>query len=183
MRSGGTALLREPRTTPSTRSASSCRRRGLSRWRRRSTRRTGGCRGARPRSNVFHGRTGTRSACCPSASGRARRPDMKALRALALATALAGCATLERPFSDHLESAVLPVRDCAAWFAALDEAVEGAGVRDAQEARIAGFPYLRVDRSLSALTDRAGRDVPATQAFAIRLAALDYAARKAEIEK
>ena len=106
---------------------------------------------------------------------------MKPLRALLLAASLAGCATLERPFSDHLESAAVSVRDCAAWFAALDEAVDGAGVRDAQEARIPGFPYLRVDRSLSALRDRAASDVPATQAFALRLAALDYSARKAEI--
>jgi hypothetical protein len=107
---------------------------------------------------------------------------MNPLRALLLATALAGCTTLDRPFSDHLESAAVPVRDCAAWFAALDEAVDSAGVRDAQEARIPGFPYLRVDRPLSALKDRAGRDVPAMQAFALRLAALDYVARKAEIE-
>ena len=106
---------------------------------------------------------------------------MNLLRALILAATLAGCATLERPFSDHLESAAVPVRDCAAWFAALDAAVEGAGVRDAQEARIRGFPYLRVDRSLSALRERAAGDVAATQAFALRLAALDYSARKAEI--
>ncbi|HEV8096726.1 MAG TPA: hypothetical protein VGP71_13420 [Burkholderiales bacterium] len=106
---------------------------------------------------------------------------MNLLSALILAAALAGCATLERPFSDHLESAAIPVRDCAAWFAALDAAVDGAGVRDAQDARIRGFPYLRVDRSLSALRERAASDVAATQAFALRLAALDYSARKAEI--
>ena len=106
---------------------------------------------------------------------------MNLLRALILAAALAGCATLERPFSDHLESAAVPVRDCAAWFAALDAAVDGAGVRDAQEARIRGFPYLRVDRSLSALRERAASDVAATHALALRLAALDYSARKAEI--
>jgi len=106
---------------------------------------------------------------------------MNLLRALILAATLAGCATLERPFSDHLESAAIPMRDCATWFAALDAAVDGAGVRDAQEARIRGFPYLRVDRSLSALRERAASDAAAMHALALRLAALDYAARKAEI--
>ena len=105
---------------------------------------------------------------------------MNPFRALLVAVLLAGCATLERPFSDHLESASIPARDCAAWFAALDEAVDGAGVRDAQETRIPGFPYLRVNRFLSALKSRA-RSETEMQAFALRLAALDYDARKAEI--
>jgi hypothetical protein len=105
---------------------------------------------------------------------------MKPFRALLVAVTLAGCATLERPFSDHLEAAALPVRDCASWFAALDEAVDGAGVRDAQEARIPGFPYLRVNRFLSAVRSRARSDA-GMQAFSSRLAALDYDARKAEI--
>ena len=105
---------------------------------------------------------------------------MNLLRVLLVAVALAGCATLERPFSDHLGSEAIAVRDCAAWFAALDEAVNNAGVRDAQEARIAGFPYLRANRFLGALKHRARTDA-GMQAFALRLAALDYDARKAEI--
>jgi hypothetical protein len=105
---------------------------------------------------------------------------MNLFRALLVASLLAGCASLERPFSDHHESAAMPVRDCAAWFAALDEAVDGAGVRDAQETRMPGFPYLRVNRFLSAVKSRASSDA-GMQAFALRLAALDYDARKAEI--
>ncbi len=105
---------------------------------------------------------------------------MNLLRAPLVALMLAGCATLERPFTDHLASAALPVRDCAEWFAALDDAVDGAGVRDAQETRIAGFPYLRVNRFLSAVKARVRSDAE-MQAFALRLAALDYEARKAEI--
>jgi hypothetical protein len=54
------------------------------------------------------------------------------------------------------------------------------GVRDAQETRIPGFPYLRVNRFLSAVKSRASSDA-GMQAFALRLAALDYDARKAEI--
>jgi hypothetical protein len=105
---------------------------------------------------------------------------MNLLRSMLVTVALAGCATLERPFSDHLGSEAIATRDCAAWFAALDEAVDSAGVRDSQEARIAGFPYLRANRFLGALKDRAGTDA-GLQALALRLAALDYDARKAEI--
>ena len=105
---------------------------------------------------------------------------MNPFRAVLVIVALAGCATLERPFSDHLGAASIPVRDCAAWFAALDEAIDGAGVRDAQETRVPGFPYLRVNRFLSAVKSRARSDAE-MQAFALRLAALDYDARKAEI--
>ena len=83
---------------------------------------------------------------------------MNLLRSMLVTVALAGCATLERPFSDHLGSEAIATRDCAAWFAALDEAVDSAGVRDAQEARIAGFPYLRANRFLGALKHRAGTD-------------------------
>ena len=105
---------------------------------------------------------------------------MKRLLALFIGAALGGCATLERPFSDHLESATISVRDCAEWFAALDRAVDDAGVRDAQETRIPGFPYLRANRFLGALKHRSGTDA-GMQAYALRLAALDYEARKAEI--
>ena len=105
---------------------------------------------------------------------------MRLLLALLVAVALAGCATLERPFSDHLESAAIPVRDCAEWFVVLDRAVDDAGVRDAQEARVPGFPYLRANRFLSGLKQRALTEA-GMQAFASRLSALDYEARKAEI--
>ena len=105
---------------------------------------------------------------------------MTRLLALIAAAALAGCATLERPFSDHLDSTAIPVRDCAEWFAALDRAVDDAGVRDAQETRIPGFPYLRANRFMSGIKERADTDA-GMQAFALRLAALDYEARKAEI--
>jgi hypothetical protein len=101
-------------------------------------------------------------------------------RALLVVAILSGCATLDRPFSDHLQSPVLPERECADWFAALDAAVESAGVRDVQEARIPGFPYLRVNRYLNALKSRARTDA-GIQAYALRLSALDYEARKAEI--
>ena len=39
--------------------------------------------------------------------------------------------------------------DCARLFAALDRLIDDAGVRDAQDTRIPGFPYLRVNRFLA----------------------------------
>jgi len=106
---------------------------------------------------------------------------MRAWPGLLAAAILAGCATLEVPFGAHRESPVVQVRSCAAWFAALDTEIEDAGARDAQEVRIAGFPYLRVNRLLSAMRGRAESNEAALQALADRLAALDTAARKAEI--
>ncbi|OFZ96028.1 MAG: hypothetical protein A2Z64_15400 [Betaproteobacteria bacterium RIFCSPLOWO2_02_67_12] len=102
------------------------------------------------------------------------------LRALVVVQ-LAGCASLEVPLRDHLGSQDAPLRDCASWFVALDDRVEAAGVRDAQETRVAGFPYLRVNRLLAALAPAAASDPGAMQALVERLARLDQAARRAEL--
>lgn len=100
---------------------------------------------------------------------------------LACAALLAGCAGLDAPHSVHLAAEGAQVRDCAGWFEALDAATDAAGVRDAQDARIAGFPYLRVNRLLAALAPRAAGDAAALQALADRMMALDAAARLHEI--
>jgi hypothetical protein len=63
----------------------------------------------------------------------------------------------------------------------LDERVEAAGVRDAQDARVPGFPYLRANRLLSALRPAARGSEAATQALAEHMLALDQAARHFEI--
>jgi hypothetical protein len=110
---------------------------------------------------------------------RSTRP-WRLLAGLAAALA-AGCATLEAPFDEHLASDVAPVRDCAQWYARLDAEVDAAGVRDAGEARVAGFPYLRVNRAFAALRDRAARSTAAGDSYADRLAALDLEARRFEI--
>lgn len=94
---------------------------------------------------------------------------------------LAGCATLDAPFRGHLESAAAPVRACAEWFRTIDAEIEAAGTRDAQETRIAGFPYLRTNRLLAALKEAAAADERALQALADRLAGLDLAARRHEL--
>lgn len=63
-----------------------------------------------------------------------------------LAGLLAGCAV--RPAA---EAPPAPPSSCAAWFAAAELAVDDAGVRDVQSARVPGRPHLRVDRLLAAL--------------------------------
>lgn len=74
-----------------------------------------------------------------------------------------------------------PLRECDGWYRALDAAVERAGVRDAQAARIAGFPYLRVDRFSASLRESARTQEAALQALMERLRALDLDARTHEI--
>jgi hypothetical protein len=105
-------------------------------------------------------------------------------RSLALAAfaAIAGCATLDRSLDAHLQSQSAPVRECAQWYRALDQAVLVAGVRDAQYAQIPGFPYFRADRTLASLRERAAADDAAFQAFAERLADLDIDSRRHEID-
>jgi hypothetical protein len=101
--------------------------------------------------------------------------------ALLFAAAASGCATLETPFRAHLASAAPQVRECAEWYRDLDARAAAAGTGDAQDARIDGFPYLRVSRVLAALRPAAAANENALQAFADRLLALDFEARGYEI--
>jgi hypothetical protein len=92
-----------------------------------------------------------------------------------------GCATVEPPFSARVDAPSAQVRECAAWYVELDQAVDEAGVRDGQQARIAGFPYLRIDRAHASLRSRAAQSDAAYAAFVERLAELDLVARVHEI--
>jgi hypothetical protein len=92
----------------------------------------------------------------------------------------AGCATFEDRLAGHLQSPSL--RECAQWFVMLDERVDSAGVRDAQHARVAGFPYLRVDRLLASLSGRAAERPDTLVTLAGRMRALDYEARRHEVD-
>ena len=109
--------------------------------------------------------------------------DLRCVRWLAAsAAALAcGCATLEAPFSGHLESAAPQVRECAEWFQTLDARIDAAGVRDAQDARVAGFPYLRSNRLLASLRPAAEAGDAALRALVERMQVLDIEARRYEI--
>lgn len=93
---------------------------------------------------------------------------------------LGGCASLA-PSDPFLESGAEPVAECARWYQALDRETESAGVRDAQYARVDGFPYLRVDRLHAALRGRASSSEVALQAFGDALLELDLASRRHEI--
>ncbi len=94
---------------------------------------------------------------------------------------VSGCATLDVPFRSHLASEAPQVRECAEWFRMLDERVEAAGVRDAQDTRVRGFPYLRASRLLAALRPLAAANDHALNALADRMLALDLEARRYEI--
>lgn len=94
---------------------------------------------------------------------------------------LAGCAALDAPLAPHLETAASDVRECADWYRALDAEIDAAGVRDAQYARVPGFPHLRVDRALASLRSRAARSEQAMRAFAEHLGELDLEARRHEV--
>jgi hypothetical protein len=104
----------------------------------------------------------------------ARRLGLAA--ALAVALVAAGCSTL-RPTGAH----GAPADDCERWFERLDAAVDAAGVRDAQDERIAGFAGLRIDRLGVALRDQAAVDDAAFAAWLAHAATLDEAGRAVEI--
>jgi hypothetical protein len=106
---------------------------------------------------------------------------LRCVTAVAAAALVSGCASLDAPFSRHLESPGGEVRECAEWFRTLDERVAAAGVRDAQEVRIPGFPYLRANRLLAALRPLAQTNQYALQGLADRMLALDLEARRYEI--
>jgi hypothetical protein len=111
------------------------------------------------------------------------RTSLAALRhaRLALVLVLAGCAGLAEPLRSNIAADNREQRECAAWFHDLDAAVAQAGVGDGGEARIPGFPYLRVDRLLASFRHDAGGDPEVFAEWARRLAQLDANARSAEI--
>ena len=112
-------------------------------------------------------------------------PRTKVRLALAaLATSLfgaAGCAGLQEPLRSDLGSPDADVKACASWLAALDEAVERAGVRDAEAYPVPGFPHLRVNRFLAAFRTQAAADPAAFAAWQAQLRALDARTRGYEL--
>jgi 8-oxo-dGTP pyrophosphatase MutT (NUDIX family) len=94
----------------------------------------------------------------------------------------AGCATGSGELAPHLRSGAPEVRECAAWYQALDSEIDAAGVRNAQDARVSGFPHLRVNRFLAALRARAAENDRTLRAYLERLTELDQEARRHEIQ-
>jgi hypothetical protein len=96
---------------------------------------------------------------------------------------LQGCASIlsrsdEQPSSYPEDTAHIGA--CTDFFTDLDQQVDAAGVGDAEQARIAGFPYLRVDRFLSSMRTRPMDNVE-FEAWVDRLQALDLQARVKEL--
>ena len=109
-----------------------------------------------------------------SSVGRAQRTFWIFL----LAPFLSGCAGIGAVASNRT------VRDevaapCLATFDALDARIDAEGVRDAQDTRIEGFPYLRVSRLLERFAPQAREHE--LKAWMEKLAALDHAARRFEL--
>ena len=96
---------------------------------------------------------------------------------------LAGCATVDpyasQPMAQNLQRDD-DVGYCARLFADIDRRVESLGVRDAEAHRIAGFPYLRVDRFSAALAPRA-TGAAQQRVWRARLQQLDETARAIEL--
>jgi hypothetical protein len=104
---------------------------------------------------------------------------VRALFAAAALAALGGCAGLAPPASREAAPDGLVAR-CERLYATLDEAVGAAGVPDGGETRVAGFPYMRVDRLLASFGAEP-LDGAAFRAWADALIDLDRAARGVEL--
>ena len=67
---------------------------------------------------------------------------------------ITGCASLGSPVALDAASSTPQLQACVDDYAALDAAVDAAGVRDAGATRIPGFAYLRADRFTASLQDK-----------------------------
>jgi len=82
---------------------------------------------------------------------------------LASLLALSGCASLSGRVMEVWQDAGPELSDCAIWMDELDQVVDAAGVRDAQDVPVKGFPQLRSSRISDAFRAEAARD-PAAMA-------------------
>jgi hypothetical protein len=107
---------------------------------------------------------------------------MSAHLRLACATAalLAGCAPLQGPQRAQLAAEDRALHDCAAWYRDLGAEIERSGVRDAQAARVPGYPYLRLDRFTASFAGQAW-DARMFDAWLARARALEREARTVEL--
>lgn len=90
---------------------------------------------------------------------------------------LGGCAALERPVG-------LPPAEAACFglFVEVDGHIRRAGLRDEGDSRVAGFPYLRSNRLLAALADRADEGA-SVDIWLQQLGELDARARHFELQR
>lgn len=99
---------------------------------------------------------------------------------LVLVLALGACCSVpaqrQAPFRSHLLDADPAIGSCARLVAAVDDAVDAAGVRDGAAWRVPGHPYLRADRLTAA-----GRLYMHDDEWFARLRELDREARHFEL--
>ena len=99
---------------------------------------------------------------------------------LLLFLVLAGCAYTPRPVRSPYLGDDTPAGRCADFFAALDQAVKQAGIRDPGEFRLKDHPYLRTDRFLASFSTEIDEGA-AFEDWVKRLQHLDQNARYYEI--
>lgn len=95
---------------------------------------------------------------------------------------VAGCATPQDPQRANVAAPVDEVARCASWYRSLDRQVDAAGVRDAGDWRIPGFPYLRADRFSASFADQAVADAGMFSDWVTRMRVLDASGRAVELE-
>lgn len=110
------------------------------------------------------------------------RPPIRVLLLL-IPLLASGCASVgvapSPPDARYLETDAQAAA-CGRFFASLDDAVYDVGVADVQEARVNGFPHLRVNRFLAA-DWRPSPDDTRFESWAMMLLELDRRAREKEI--
>jgi len=110
-----------------------------------------------------------------------QQPALLALLAAPLvALGVCGCAQVPGRSGGVEPGAAEPGQACAALYAASDRAVERAGVRDGEAARVDGFASLRVDRLLASFAHEPMSDAQ-FEAWVQRMGELDRAARGYEL--
>jgi hypothetical protein len=106
-----------------------------------------------------------------------------ALAAGALVWLIAGCASVD-PYASApaltQRAQSDAVGDCVRRFAAFDARVDTAGVRDAEAARVPGYPFLRADRSTLRSAPNEADPAALTHARLTQMAALDAQGRAIE---
>ena len=99
-----------------------------------------------------------------------------------MAVSLTGCTAHVAPPAAVVDAAALSVVSCRSLYRDVDAWVKGAGVGDAQSARIPGYPYLRIDRFLAADEVKPDAGSQDFDAWLARLRNLDLQARKFELQ-
>lgn len=106
---------------------------------------------------------------------------LRSVAVVALLVQVAACTVLQDPQQRNLRSTDAVVRDCAQWFGDADARIDAAGVRDAEDSRVAGFPYLRSNRFLASFRNGGAADSSEWRAWVSHMRDADLRARGVEL--